>query len=149
MALDPITALTVAGIVVQFVDFGTRVVTKGYKLYRSADGALHENIETKEIAKDLAELSTRLGSLDIGSGTRSNLSTEEKALEEMADGCKAVAKELEAALISLEVKGKHRKWKSCRQALKSVISKGKVDELANRMSAYRAQLELHILVELR
>jgi flagellar motility protein MotE (MotC chaperone) len=147
--MDPITALTVAGIVVQFVDFGTKLVSKGYKLYTSADGALHENIETKKIAKDLAELSTRLGSLDIGSGTSSNLRTEEKTLVEMADGCKAVAKELEAALNSLEVKGKHRKWKSCRQALKSVTSKGKMDELANRMSEYRAQLELHILVGLR
>jgi len=43
--MDPLTALSVAAAVVQFVDYGTRIVAKGTNLYKSADGALTENIE--------------------------------------------------------------------------------------------------------
>jgi hypothetical protein len=41
--MDPLTALSVAACVVQFVDYGTKLLSKGRELYKSADGALWEN----------------------------------------------------------------------------------------------------------
>jgi hypothetical protein len=38
--MDPLTALSVAGNIVQFVDFAIRIVAKGNYIYHSSDGYL-------------------------------------------------------------------------------------------------------------
>ena len=43
----------------------------------------------------------------------------------------------------------NRKWKSFRQALKSVWSKQAIDEMAKRLEVLRADLDTHILEILR
>ena len=45
IVLDALAALNVASSVVQSVDFSVKVISKGNKYYRSADGALVENTE--------------------------------------------------------------------------------------------------------
>ena len=40
--LDPISAIGAAGIVLQFIDFATEIVTKGNQIYRSGDSIVKE-----------------------------------------------------------------------------------------------------------
>jgi hypothetical protein len=48
------------------------------------------------------------------------------------------------------VKGDHhRKWKSFRQALKSVWNERELDSIVDRLSMFRQELEMHILVSLK
>ncbi|QKX61547.1 uncharacterized protein TRUGW13939_08699 [Talaromyces rugulosus] len=54
--MDPLTALSVAGSTIQFVDFGSRLVSKTQKLYKSADGVLTEHIHLEVIIADLGTL---------------------------------------------------------------------------------------------
>jgi hypothetical protein len=49
--MDPLTALSVAGNAVQFVDFGSKILFKSYKLYKSQDGVLMENLGTEQLLK--------------------------------------------------------------------------------------------------
>jgi hypothetical protein len=58
--MDPITALGVAGTIVQFVDFGIRVVSKSNKIYHSGDGSLAENYDLEKVANDLVVIQTQL-----------------------------------------------------------------------------------------
>jgi hypothetical protein len=51
--LDPLTALSLAGNIVQFVDFSTKLLAKGHELYKSADGTSVGYSELEAIAKDL------------------------------------------------------------------------------------------------
>ncbi len=46
--MDPFSALWIASTVVQFVDFGTKILQKAKELRDSADGALAENIALGE-----------------------------------------------------------------------------------------------------
>jgi len=147
--LDPITALSVAGVVVQFVEISIKIVSKGYKISKSANGALAENIEAEKVADDLLILATRLESSTGSSFAHHEATPDETSLEEMTIGCKAVAWELLEALQRLKTKPGQAKWKSYRQALKSVMSKEKLNDLAPRLSAYREELQLHVLVSLR
>jgi hypothetical protein len=83
-------------------------------------------------------------------GTRDS-SADERALEAICDGCISVSKDLTTKLEKLKVDDvrKHRKYKSFRQALKSIWSKEAVDEIARRLRAFQTELDAHLLVSLR
>lgn len=147
--IDPVSALSVAGVVVQFVELGVTILSKGYKISKSANGILPENIETEDITGDLLILSERLGALPASGSVRHTPTPDEAALEEMAGGCKAIAQELLDALEQLKPKAGQRKWKNYWEALKCVMTEDKLDGLARRLSNYRDELQLRILVSLR
>jgi hypothetical protein len=62
-----------------------------------------------------------------------------------------MSKELLVRLNQLKVEDgrKNRRWKSFRQALKSVWCKSAVDEIAKRLEYFKKELDGHILVSLR
>jgi hypothetical protein len=60
MPLDPLSALSVAASVVQFVDFAGKIVSKGKELYTSPSGALSENEWTETVTKRLQALTHNL-----------------------------------------------------------------------------------------
>ena len=148
MVLDPMSAISLAGNVVQFVDFTSRIVSKGRRVYLSAEGALPKNLELEVITNDLSQIAKSLRENEVNTAKLSNA---EKALYTMADDSCKIAEELLKRLDKLKVKSdaKHRGWKSIRQALKSVWSKEKIDELSERLSLFRDQLQLHILVSMK
>jgi hypothetical protein len=74
---------------------------------------------------------------------------QEQALKDLCIGCDEVAPELIGGLEKLKVQGKKTKWKSMRQALKSVWSKDRIKAISNRLSNFRDQLNLSVLVSLR
>jgi hypothetical protein len=63
--MDPLSALSVAANIVQFVVYGIDIVSKGNQLCKSADGALAENVELETASLRLQRLSgTVQGSLN-------------------------------------------------------------------------------------
>jgi len=150
MVLDPISALSLAAAVVQFVDFSSKLVSKGYHLYHSVGGALPQNLELEAVASELSQLATRLRYHDR-SGDLTKLSKEEKSLDAMSEQCTNIADELLSRLEKLKVEkgAKHRAWKSFRQALKSVWNKDELDELSERLLGYRDQLQFQILLSMK
>lgn len=58
--MDPLSALSVAAPVLQFVDFGAKVVGAGYGIATSAHGANQENIHTEFLVSHAEELSANL-----------------------------------------------------------------------------------------
>jgi N-terminal domain on NACHT_NTPase and P-loop NTPases len=146
-ALD---ALSLAATIVQLVDFASKLVSKGYHVYRSADGALPHNLEMEAVAKDLSHLTARLRSRK-SLGNPSVLTEDERALEALAEKCSEIASTLLGRLDKLKVKKeeRHRGWKSARQALKSVWNKKELDDLAQRLSNYRDQLQFSILFSMK
>jgi hypothetical protein len=147
MVLDALSAVSLAATIIQFVDFSSKIVSKGYHLYESADGVLSENARLGYVIADLKSLNTRLQKHEkLGCLTK-----EEQALEDLSSQCSIIAKELLERLdkLNVEANTKNRKWKSFRQALKSVWNKKALDEMAATLSEYRNQIELHILLSLR
>jgi hypothetical protein len=54
--LDPFTTLSLVGNLIQFIDFSSKLVTKGREIYRSADGALRENLEVEVVTADFSKV---------------------------------------------------------------------------------------------
>ena len=128
MVFDPITALNIAGNVVQFVDFGTKLFSKSKELYKSADGVLADHAEYAAIASRLAELSKGLSNSTSSSSSNEKPSPVEDALEEVTSECTELANDFADAFSELRVNGNHRKWKSFRQAFKSMWKKKGLEE---------------------
>ena len=148
MVLDPISALGLAASVAQFLTLATVIVSKGYQIYKAADGTLSELRDVEQITNDLVNLNSRLiESLYTTADGRP--SKDELALEKLSVACANIGQQLLVRLQQLKVKGPYRKWKSARQALRSVWSKQEVDAIAGKLAMYREELEFHILVSLR
>ena len=49
----------------------------------------------------------------------------------------------------IKITGKHRKWKSARQALNSIIKKENLELLARRLDTYRSEINLNVTLSLR
>ncbi|PMD33834.1 hypothetical protein L207DRAFT_535085 [Hyaloscypha variabilis F] len=148
--LDPLTALSVAGNIVQFVDFSIKLVARGTELYNSADGASIGNAELEVIANDLQELNSRLQPSPPAPDTVKTNWTADTALHKLTEQCSTVAGELLQALNRLKVEGtSNRRWKSVRQALKALMKKDEVDAIVQRLQHFRDELNLHILVSMR
>ena len=147
--MDPFTAVSLASNVIQFVDFSCRLVSKGQQIYKSANGVLVEYLETENVAKDLNILSNNLRrSFDAGPFD-DPLDDADRSLLDLYEKCEDLAGELQIKVNKLKVSGKHRKWKSTRQALKSVSGQDGIEQIASRLAIYRDEINLNITVLLR
>jgi hypothetical protein len=153
--LDPISALGLAANVVQFIDLGLKVVSKGQQIYQSQSGLALNFQDLRSIADDVHLVSGQI-KRSLESTSRTGLrSPEDQALESLSNECLKAARELNGTLDTFTLErpkdGKEtvRMWKSVRQALKSVWHKDKVDEMAERLRGFRDQLDSRILVSLK
>jgi hypothetical protein len=132
MVLDPMSALSLAGNVVQFVSFSTGLVSGAYAIYHSSEGTSMENLELEFVTENLKQFSLRLSrgsKFPSSSFYATSPSSSDESLRQLSKSCKEVADELLSVLNDLKVniKGEHRKWDSFRQALKSVWKKDKIE----------------------
>lgn len=146
MVVDPFTALGVAGNIVQFVDFSTRLFYASHEISRSTSGTTKENKELSNITTHLQQLCDQLLVLPTPSGPHLDPSPEAGVLRTLANDCKAAGEELLVALRTLELNGQHkkRKWDSVRIALATVWKKGDIDAMSKRLESYKSILALHL-----
>jgi hypothetical protein len=60
MALDPLTAFSVTGTAIQFVDFSSKLFSKARQLHKSTSGALSINEELNFAATSIVNLLAKL-----------------------------------------------------------------------------------------
>jgi hypothetical protein len=156
--MDPLSALGVAASVVQFVDFAGKIVFKARDIYKSSQGSLQENDQTETVTKRLQEMANQLNNavhqskahLAAGGPSNEPLSFAVR-ISDVCKECIEVSKELLSKLGNLKVPkdSQHRRWKSFRQALKSVCSKHEVEALAKRLRCLKDEINSYILEMLR
>ena len=137
MALESLAALSLAGNIVQFVDFGCRLFSKSRELYRSSDGVLAENVELENIANSLTALSK---GLTPGSSQTQPESIDYKNLRSLAKDCKSIATELLQALHELKVKDPQKKLQCFRTALKRIWRSEEIENIAKRLDRSGSRL---------
>ncbi|KAF2803353.1 uncharacterized protein BDZ99DRAFT_400033, partial [Mytilinidion resinicola] len=144
--LDPLTAIGLAGNVVQFVDFTAKLIAEGRAIYKA--GATSENEDLEVITRDLIGLNGKLLSVsppDSGSVQES----EDEDLQHLAKRCVELGKELLSILEDLRMSGSYTRWDSFRMATRTVRKKDKIEGIQKRLNDIRAQLNLHLIALLR
>jgi hypothetical protein len=130
--MDPLSILSVAGNIIQLVDFAGKLLNGSRELYRSTTGALPVNDELELITRDLSSFVTKL-----------ERPYDDPALQDICEGSRIVATELLARLDKL--KGKHAVWSSLQHAIKATWARKEIEMLNTRLSGFRKALDLHIL----
>ena len=148
MVLDPLSALGVAGNIVQFVDFSCKIVSKTFEIYDSADGSTVENQELEAVTKNLLYLSKKIKSSSQNNGGQA-ATHEEHDIQDLCIRCEEISSELLMAPEELKIKRPCTKWRSFRQALNSVWSKSRIKGLSKRLEAIRRQIDTNLMTSVR
>jgi hypothetical protein len=153
--MDPLSALSNAGNIIQFVDFGCKLVSRSRQLYKSLDGVLSDKVIVEVLAHDLKSLSTNLRNslrenqpVDL---TRQVYSEDDAALDDLCRRCQGIAEKLLSRLYKLKVQGvsSYRNWESFKKALRSSWSREEIDSLAAQLHEIRSEIEFRVLISFR
>jgi hypothetical protein len=140
-AMDPMTALSLAGNVVQFIEFGTRLLSTTKELYRSSTGSLTVHDEIELVTTDLSILVAKL---------KQNRTDEPDDFQKICDEAASVATEILTKLGTMKVKkeGKYRELKSFRAAVKQVWSHRELEKLEARLGRIQEAIKTRVLFSL-
>ena len=149
--MDPLTALSVAGTVVQFVDFAWELFTDGRELYKSSTGALAVNDEMELITTTFQAVVTKLHITD--NGVSLGVKDERQLrIEKIRAQAEQIAGELIKLLNKLKIKSKndkHRAWQSVKQVIKSAASKEEIADLEKRLERFRVTVQTEFILDIR
>lgn len=120
--LDPLTAVSLATTVVQFVDFTSKVISKTSELRNSAYVNSNEVYSAEVVTSNLVNLSEKLkDGLRIAEAT-GPLLEDDQALENLCNACIGVSEKMLHRLKGLKIQQGDGKWKTMIQAIKTVWS---------------------------
>jgi hypothetical protein len=149
---DAVAAFSLAAGILQFVDFGSKFAKNALNIYKAgAQGAL---AELQQLQSTTADLQSVLKSLQSPRNT-SNSSTEledDTGILKLAEECQQVATELLNSLnkiIKIQRYKKPGKRDAIRTAFQVMWNEDDIKSLQIRMSEFRNQLTLRLLVSLR
>lgn len=119
MPLDPLTAVSLAGTLIQFVDFGSKLISRTQELCRSVNSSLPVNEELDLVIQTLLKLVAKLQRPQNSDLLAEFDADDYQSLVELCSSCVQVAEVIISKLESLKIKGRPRKWRSLQQAVKS------------------------------
>lgn len=146
--MDPLSAVSLAGNIIQFVEFGSNLVRGSIDIYKSADGATSINSELELITEDLTGLCSKLIRPRNNKEERT-LPKAEFDLLELSRSCVALGRQFLEMLESLKVNGRNRKWDSVRQALKTQWKAKDIEQYRQRLDSFRSEIACHLISILR
>ncbi len=141
--MDPLSALAVAAAVVQFADFGFRLIRSAHELYKSPSGQSSEYVELFTISQDLTRLAnavkTKLGENQGSAG---------EVFLRLCQECASTNDELQGMLDKLKAQGSTkiaRAADGCMVAFRQVAAAGDIEKLADRLGQIRQQMNVTLL----
>src|SRR5437762_1834072 len=132
MALESLAALSLSSSIVQFIDFGSRLLSKSRELYQASAHTTTEDRQLEIIARSLQRLSDNLVAASVNATQPSPV---ESDLKSLTKECRIIADELLAALDKLKTKDTRKKWNCFRDSLKRIWKSEKIDGLARRLDS--------------
>lgn len=144
--MDPLSAISVAAAVIQFVDFGSGLLRDTVEIYRSTTGQSRNRLDIRSISRDLSALADEVEAKSSLTGLPAGRSSEDVFIG-LCRACKDVAKELQECVsdVSLHVaKNPRRAFQSFVTVLKERRSDEKVEAL--RSTLYQVQQRMTVAV---
>lgn len=140
--------ISLVGNIVQFVDFGSKLLSDAVELYRSPVGKLAGHHQLELVTTDLHALISKLRQSFNPENDRSSEENEaqRKCFEAICDEAAKVAEELATRLDKLKVKdGKLRKWHSLQHAVEAAWSRNELLDLKKQLSGLKDALQTRVL----
>ncbi|KAG8161610.1 hypothetical protein KVR01_008597 [Diaporthe batatas] len=145
--MDPLSALSLAACVVQFIEFGFSLVSNAYEIGTSATGATKRNDDLEEASSTLSTLVLELNGLSENVTPSPNRVLEELVLKTVATRCRATANELQAILQDMRSNSPGKGLSSgLRKAFKVACSKKTLVDLESKLIMCRSELSTCLTV---
>jgi hypothetical protein len=170
--MDPLSAIGLAGTIVQFIDFSRKILVGGAELYKSANGIIELNRQVELATQDLTNFTIKLQRSPQTQNSSAIPTEDELALSKLCSDCNVVAEQLLERLGKLKLntevssqvnpqdEPQEMSWRKnfherkekitkVRQNIKvvllSVWGRGEMEELAARLEKYRAAIQARLL----
>jgi hypothetical protein len=143
--MESLAAVSLAGNVVNFIEFGLDIVSKAKEMRRTHNGVLAGHNDLEVATRDLLLIQTQMERCLAATSAASDMGQPDRDLIRLMESSNALARSLLERLNMAKSIGGLRRWKSIRQALKSVSSKQEIDDVARRLSDFRSQFQTRIL----
>jgi hypothetical protein len=145
--MDPLTAVSLAGTIVQFVDFSYKFIKSTHELYQDRETAV--GAQASAVIDELSQYSNKLrGSLEEVSA-RTILSEDQKALLRISREGAQLAERLSKKLQALKVEDRRKGWKSFKQAVAATWQRDEIDAMEKQLLRYRDTMSSRLLSHLR
>jgi hypothetical protein len=157
--MDPLTAVSLAGTVVQFVDFSCKLVKVGAEFYENSKLESHvaaavsakqvQDLATRAV-NDLEDYRTKLQQGFQGDEAWPVLAEDEAELRDLCRACDEAADSLLSRLNRLRIPdiSRGRAWRSLQHALKAIWSRNDIETLTKRLEEYRNVIHSRVLLSL-
>jgi len=152
--MDPLTAASLAGTVIQFVDFGSKLVSASRELY--ANSQLDVHAQAAKAVSDLLDYSTKLQRPLQAATTSRALTEDEIDLGRICRECNELAQTLLKRLDRLKIpagrigrKKRKQLWPSLKVAVESLWTNEDLQAIEGRLHEYREEIDSRILRSLR
>jgi hypothetical protein len=147
MVIEALAAISLAGNVVQFVEFSCRLFDQTAAIYHSRTGSTRGAQDIETLTQQLQNLCANLAH---GNNSVQHVGPAHQpipgSLRRLAKDCEAVANELLSELYSLKARNPGSKWSSFRAALGVSWKEKRVDALQKKLDSYRSQLIVHLQI---
>jgi hypothetical protein len=145
--MSGLEAIGAAAAILQFVDFGSKLLVTGYDVYKSRTGATTQTIQVQKVCEELEALSVHLSQPPA---TNTPLSNREQALWRLADQAHDLAWHLNLLLNDLKMrKTSFRSWGALRQSWRLLRQHDKIEEMKAQLIGIKSLLDTNLLVLLR
>lgn len=172
--MDPLSSIGLAGNIVQFVDFGTKIIVQGRELYKS--GSLGLNAQVEAVTDDLLDFNTKFQHSSRVQDAARPPTENDLAMRKLCDECDEIAQQLLARLARLKPKllppsnvnassstyqkesfskrlkehGRaiEKMGNSLRLGLLSVWNRREMEEMAERLENFRSAIQTRMLSSL-
>lgn len=153
--MEAIVAVGVAGNVLQFLDFASKLCSTSLEIYRTANGTPTSNAQTEALLKGFIESMDGVSS-DLAQYRTALSVTSKQAfipgqneLGTIISDCQNLANDLMTRFEKLKASGRPGRWKSFVAGVKCMWKKKELDELQLRLQQHRKELEWRMLISLR
>lgn len=145
--MDPFSCLAIAGTLVQFLDFGGKLIAEFIALSKDGKSTIRDRAE--ESSNDLNNFSIKLEQALCASGESSTLTTDELALKTLCGNCQKLAGSLTEKMKVIQVTGKGKSLNNFRSALATIWSKREIEGMQEQLNEYRQAIDTRILAVIR
>lgn len=142
--MESLAVLGLVGNILQFLDFGSELVSGTRNLYQSVDGGTSSNRVLEKTSRDLVQLcSAMIPDETCSNALQSN--SPEAALIPLSVACRDLGNQFLCVLDDLKVKSRQRRWQSIRQALRSTWKATDIQRYESQLESFRSQIAARLL----
>jgi hypothetical protein len=140
VAMEVFAAISLAGNIIEFVDYGLKLCSWAYKVHSTATGFTDPDERLMLVTLELKALAERLDSC----AAISRVKPEAKAVRDLAIKCADLAQELVELLEEFQAKNPKSKRESFKIAWKKVFKEDEQKQLEQRLANFSSELNLHL-----